>query len=326
MKKVIKILVYTLALIVVAIIVLVTYVKLALPNVGKPEQISIERTPERIARGKYLANSVTVCIDCHSTRDWNQFSGPIIEGTEGKGGEVFDQKFGFPGSFHARNITPASLSNWTDGEMLRAIASGVDKNGKALFPVMPHPNYGKLDREDLYSIIAYIRSLKPIEHQVPASVPDFPMNFILNTIPQKATYSKRPDTSNVLAYGQYIFTAAACNECHTKKEKGAPVAGMELAGGFEFSIGSGGIVRSANITPDNETGIGKLTESEFLQKFKHYNDSSYLNPIIKKNTINTVMPWMMYRNMKEQDLKALFAYIKTFKPIKNVVVKYTPGE
>lgn len=326
MKKVIKILVYTLALIVVAIIVLVTYVKLALPNVGKPEQISIERTPERIARGKYLANSVTVCIDCHSTRDWNQFSGPIIEGTEGKGGELFDQKFGFPGSFHARNITPASLSNWTDGEMLRAIASGVDKNGKALFPVMPHPNYGKLDREDLYSIIAYIRSLKPIEHQVPASVPDFPMNFILNTIPQKATYSKRPDTSNVLAYGQYIFTAAACNECHTKKEKGAPVAGMELAGGFEFSIGSGGIVRSANITPDNETGIGKLTESEFLQKFKHYNDSSYLNPIIKKNTINTVMPWMMYRNMKEQDLKALFAYIKTFKPIKNVVVKYTPGE
>ena len=326
MKKVIKILVYTLALIVVAIIVLVTYVKLALPNVGKPEKISIERTPERIARGKYLANSVTVCIDCHSTRDWNQFSGPIIEGTEGKGGEVFDQKFGFPGSFHARNITPASLSNWTDGEMLRAIASGVDKNGKALFPVMPHPNYGKLDREDLYSIIAYIRSLKPIEHQVPASVPDFPMNFILNTIPQKATYSKRPDTSNVLAYGQYIFTAAACNECHTKKEKGAPVSGMELAGGFEFSIGSGGIVRSANITPDNETGIGKLTESEFLRKFKHYNDSSYLNPIIKKNTINTVMPWMMYRNMKEQDLKALFAYIKTFKPIKNVVVKYTPGE
>ena len=326
MKKVMKVLVFALGLIVVAIFVLVAYVKLALPNVGKPELISIERTPERIARGKYLANSVTVCIDCHSTRDWNQFSGPIIEGTEGKGGEVFDQKFGFPGSFHARNITPASLSNWTDGEMLRAIASGVDKNGKALFPVMPHPNYGKLDREDLYSIIAYIRSLKPIEHQVPASVPDFPMNFILNTIPQKATYSKRPDTSNVLAYGQYIFTAAACNECHTKKEKGAPVAGMELAGGFEFSIGSGGIVRSANITPDNETGIGKLTESEFLRKFKHYNDSSYLNPIIKKNTINTVMPWMMYRNMKEQDLKALFAYIKTFKPIKNVVVKYTPGE
>ena len=53
---------------------------------------------------------------------------------------------------------------------------------------------------------------------------------------------------------------------------------------------------------------------------------TYHNTSIKKNTINTVMPWMMYRNIKEQDLKALFAYIKTFKPIKNVVVKYTPGE
>lgn len=324
MNKIIKVLLSILTLIAVVIIGLMMYVKLAFPNVGKPEVISIERTPERIARGKYLANSVTVCIDCHSTRDWTKFSGPIIEGTEGKGGEVFDQKFGFPGSFHARNITPASLANWTDGEILRAISSGVDKNDKALFPVMPHPNYGKLDREDLYSIISYIRTLKPIEHKVPASVPDFPMNFILNTIPQKAAFSKRPDTSNVLAYGQYIFTAAACNECHTKKDKGAPIAGMELAGGFEFAIASGGVVRSANITPDKETGIGKLTESEFLQKFSKYNDSSYQNPSIKKNTINTVMPWMMYRNMKEQDLKALYTYIKTFKPIKNVVVKYTP--
>jgi mono/diheme cytochrome c family protein len=325
MNKIIKVVLSIVALLLIVIVAMLIYVKQALPNVGKPEEISIERTVDRIERGKYLANSVTVCIDCHSTRDWNQFSGPIIEGTEGKGGEVFDQKYGFPGSFHARNITPASLANWTDGEILRAIGSGVDKNGKALFPVMPHPNYGKLDREDLYSIIAYIRTLKPIENKVPPSVPDFPMNFILNTIPQKATYSKRPDTTDLLAYGQYIFTAAACNECHTKKEKGAAVVGMELAGGFEFAIASGGVVRSANITPDIETGIGKLSANEFLQKFKHYNDSSYQNPTIKKNTINTVMPWMMYRNMKETDLKAMYAYIRTFKPIKNEVIKYTPN-
>jgi cytochrome c553 len=152
------------------------------------------------------------------------------------------------------------------------------------------------------------------------------MNIILNTIPKKANFSIRPDTSNVLAYGKYIFTAAACNECHTKKEKGVPIIGMELAGGFEFALASGGIVRSANITPDMETGIGKLSETEFLQKFSRYSDSSYQNPTIKKNTINTVMPWTMYCGMKEQDLKALYAYIKTFKPIKNMVVKYTPGE
>jgi mono/diheme cytochrome c family protein len=326
MKKVVKVVLSIIIFLLLAISLLLVYVKQALPNVGKPEDISIEKTTERIERGRYLANCVTVCIDCHSTRDWNQFSGPIIEGSEGKGGEVFNQKFGFPGSFHARNITPAALSSWTDGEILRAIGSGVDKNGKALFPVMPHPNYGKLDREDLYSIIAYIRTLKPIENKVPPSVPDFPMNFILNTIPQRAAYSIRPDTSTVLAYGQYIFTAAACNECHTKKVKGQPVKDMDLAGGFEFAISTGGIVRSANITPDVETGIGKLTETDFVQKFKRYSDTSYRNPTVKKNTINTVMPWMMYRNMKENDLKALYAYIKTFKPIKNVIVKFTPNE
>jgi hypothetical protein len=325
MKKIFKVALSILVVLLIVITGLLIYVKGVLPSVGKPEEISIEKTADRIERGKYLANCVTVCIDCHSTRDWNQFSGPIVEGTEGKGGEIFDQKYGFPGSFHARNITPAALSNWTDGEILRAIGSGVDKKGKALFPVMPHPNYGKLDREDLYSIIAYIRTLKPIEHVVPPSVPDFPMNFILNTIPQKATYAIRPDTNNILAYGKYIFTAAACNECHTKKEKGAPIVGMELAGGFEFAIRSGGVVRSANITPDIETGIGKLSMADFVQKFKHYSDSSYQNPTIKKNTINSVMPWMMYRNMKETDIKALYAYIRTFKPIKNEVVKFTPN-
>lgn len=326
MRKLIKVLLSILGFLFLAVVIVLIYVKQALPNVGNPENITIQKTPERIERGRYLANSVTVCIDCHSTRNWNQFSGPIVEGTEGKGGEVFDHKYGFPGSFHARNITPAAIANWTDGELLRAIASGVDKNGKPLFPVMPHPNYGKLDREDLYSIIAYIRTLKPIENKVAASVPDFPMNFILNTIPKRAEYSKRPDTSDLLPYGKYIFTAAACNECHTKKDNGQPIKGMELAGGFEFAIASGGIVRSANITPDMQTGIGKLTETDFVQKFKHYSDSSYQNPSIKNNTLNSVMPWMMYRNMKENDLKALFAYIKTFKPIKNVVVKFTPTE
>jgi len=51
---------------------------------------------------------------------------------------------------------------------------------------MPYPNYGRMDKEDIYSMIAYIRSLAPIENEVPESKPDFPMNFIINTIPVKA--------------------------------------------------------------------------------------------------------------------------------------------
>lgn len=319
MKKILK---RILVLLIVGVVALLLYVKLALPNVGKPEEFNIERTAKRLERGKYLATSVSVCMDCHSTRDWNKFSGPLVDGTLGKGGEVFNQKFGFPGVFYSKNITPAGIGNWTDGELLRAIASGVNKSGKALFPVMPHAHFGKMDREDVYSIIVYLRSLQPIENQIPDSEPDFPMNFIINTIPRKAEFSKIPNKSDAVAYGSYLFNAASCSECHSKQENGKPIAGMELAGGFEFQMPTGGIVRSTNITQDKETGIGNWSEEDFVSRFKAYADSSYVPNKIEKGTFNTVMPWMMYGKMEPEDLKAIFAYLKTIKPIKNNVVKF----
>jgi cytochrome c2 len=323
MKKIFRILGYSLLFLIICIAFLLAYVKTELPKVGEAENLKIERTPTRLARGEYLANCVTVCMDCHSTRDWNKFSGPPVKGTLGKGGETFDQKFGFPGSFYSKNITPAGIGNWTDGELLRAISSGVTKNGKAIFPVMPHANYGKMDKEDLFSIIAYLRTLNPIENNVKDAEPDFPMNIIINTIPKKAQFSKMPDKTNVLAYGAYLFNAAACAECHTKQDKGKPIAGMELAGGFEFPLSSGGIVRSTNITPDKETGIGTWTEEAFINRFKPYADSSYKPHSIAKGTFNTIMPWSMYGKMKEEDLKAIFAYLKTVKAIRNNVTKFT---
>jgi hypothetical protein len=74
------------------------------------QEIKVNSTADRVERGRYLANHVLVCIDCHSTRDWTKFSGPITAGTEGKGGERFDQSFGFPGVFISANITPYILS------------------------------------------------------------------------------------------------------------------------------------------------------------------------------------------------------------------------
>jgi mono/diheme cytochrome c family protein len=183
------------------IVGLLAYVKLGLPNVGEAPDITIEATPERIKRGEYLANAVCVCMDCHSQRDWTKFAGPPVEGTWGQGGEIFNQDFGFPGSFVSKNITPFGIKNWTDGEVFRAITTGVNKDGKALFPIMPYMQYGQMDQEDLYSIIAYIRTLKPIEKANEESHPDFPMNFIINTIPTKQATTTRPDKANKIAYG-----------------------------------------------------------------------------------------------------------------------------
>ncbi|MEM7368935.1 MAG: cytochrome c [Bacteroidota bacterium] len=320
-----KILLIILSILILGVTALLSFVSLGLPNVGPPEEISIEITPQRVERGTYLAHHVTICMDCHSTRDWSKFSGPLVEGTLGKGGEEFNQTMGFPGSFTAKNLTPTNLGDWTDGELLRAIASGVNKAGDALFPVMPHPNYGQMDREDLYSIIAYLRTLEPIENEVAESNPDFPMTLILNTIPQAPQFSSIPDKTDKVAYGKYLFTASSCADCHTQQIQGAPLEGMELAGGFKFPMPSG-TVWSANITPDKGTGIGTWTEEMFVQRFKAYADSSYTPADVQQGDFNTVMPWLMYAGMEEADLQAIYAYLQTVKPINNKLVRFQPHE
>src|SRR5688572_2713750 len=94
-----------------------------------------------VDRGRYLANYVSLCIDCHSQRDFNQFSGPLVPGTEGMGGEVFNEKLGIPGVLYAKNITPDTangIGNWSDDEVARAITRGIAKDGDTLFPLMPY--------------------------------------------------------------------------------------------------------------------------------------------------------------------------------------------
>jgi hypothetical protein len=75
-------------------------------------------------------------MDCHSTRDWNLLSGPIIPGTEGKGGDIFPEEGGFTGNFYSSNITPAGIQDWTDGELYRLITTGVKKDGEPIFPIL----------------------------------------------------------------------------------------------------------------------------------------------------------------------------------------------
>ena len=309
-----------LAILFIVIASALAYVKLALPKVGKAEALKIEATPEMIKRGEYLANHVCVCMDCHSTRDWSKFSGPIIDGTLGKGGEAFTKDFGFPGNFYSKNITPANLKDWTDGELFRAITCGVDKNGKALFPVMAYSYYRTMDKDDIIAIIAYLRSLKPIENETKAADADFPMNFIINTIPKEAALTEIPSQTDVIKYGAYMVNASGCAECHTNVLKGEKIEGMDFAGGRVFDLPGPKRIVSANITPDKETGIGHWTEDVFVSKFKMFEDKSKLQDYKSPKDFQTVMPWSMYAGMDTADLKAIYAYLKSLKPIKNKVI------
>jgi hypothetical protein len=119
--------------------------------------------------------------------------------------------------------------------------------------------------------------------------------------------------------------AAACIDCHTRFEKGKLVAGTEFGGGMEFPFPDGSKVRSGNITPDAATGIENRTEAAFINMFHSRSVSATLARKLNPGEFNTIMPWNMYGKMKEEDLKAIYAYIKTVTPIKHTVVKYSPA-
>lgn len=320
-RTILRILLILVSIIILGIGGLLTYVKTALPNVGPAPEMKVEVTPERIERGKYLANNVMMCTSCHSERDWTLFSGPVIKGTEGKGGEVFDQAQGFPGRYLPPNLTPHYLSSWTDGEIFRAITAGVAREGFALFPLMPYLNFGQMDEEDILSVMAYLKTLPSINNDVAESSSDFPMNFIINTIPQKSNFQKKPSPSNQVEYGKYMINAALCGVCHTNEIKGK-IVGEPYAGGREFQLPDGSIVRSANLTP-HATGIGNWTEEVFMMKFRQYSDSTYQDKKVAPGTLQTVMPWTMYAHMKDEDLKAIFAYLLTLPPVDNYPEKFT---
>ena len=312
------------ALLVIIIAGIILYVVVFLPNIPL-QTVKVEPSPDRIERGKYLANHVMVCMDCHSTRDWSRFSGPLTPGTEGKGGEIFDEKLGFPGHFMSPNITPFNLKDWTDAEIYRAITSGVSRDGHPLFPIMNYPAYATLDTEDILSVIAYIRSIPSIDYTSERSNPTFPMNIILHLIPKKATPQVKPPASDTLGYGEYLVRASGCVECHTPAEHGQIVRTLAFTGGREFQMPDGSLLVSPNITPDQETGIGKWTKEAFIFRFKSYDLATFKAPVLQKGEMQSIMPWTMYAGMDTTDLTAIYKYLYNLKPVANKVAKTKPA-
>lgn len=315
MKKIFKFALIILGSIIVLACALGFYVKEALPDVGPAPEIAVKVTPARWHRGHYLCSHVAGCMVCHSTRDTGLFSGPVVPGTLGKGGELFGRDEGLPGDIYAPNLTPYNLQNWTDGEIYRAITSGVSKDGHALFPLMNYSAFGRLDKEDIYSIIAYLRALPSISNDVPKTRLDFPVSLLVNTMPRQAEPVQTPDTNDAVAYGKYLVSMANCADCHSPINKGRVVEGLEFAGGREFRLASGAVLYSPNLTPDKETGIGTWTREIFIRQFKQYADSSYVPRRLAHGEKRTPMPWVAFSGMREKDLSDIYAYLQSLKPI-----------
>ena len=301
------------------------YLYSSYPNVPLNAAYKIEPTPERLARGKYLNDHVVGCTTCHTPRDWTKFSGPVKPELTGAGGDEFP--LGPAGTLYAKNITPAALGSWSDAELHRAVTAGVSKDGTPLFPLMPYPHFGIMAEDDLQAVLAYVRSLKPIENgNIPERSLSFPLNLIVRTIPRAGTPQARPSLEDKVAYGRYMTRISLCADCHTPiDEQGTPLPGMDFAGGMEF-VETGYRTRAANITPDADTGIGSWTEQQFIDKFKGFENTAPATLSDAERRQNTPMPITAYAAMTREDLGAIYAFLRTQKPITNRVTRFPDAQ
>ena len=298
-----------------------TWLSIRKPASRAASSRSIEVTPARLARGEYLVHHVADCLNCHSDH-LTTFGMPVRPGSEGQGGFVFDKNLGIPGVVAAQNITPdrqTGIGAWTDGEVLRAMREGVDRNGDALFPMMPYAHFRSMSDEDAQSIVVYLRTLKPIHHAVPARHIDFPVNLIIKFKPQPVEEPViAPDPRNAAAYGGYLGNLA-CVECHTPHDsKNQLDATRAYAGGWTM-LGPWGRVVTANLTPDSNTFIGRASKAEFIGRFRAFEHMDASNSPAVPPGRNTIMPWLAFSRMSDHDLGAIYDYLRTVKPIANRV-------
>ena len=271
-----------------------------------------EPTPERLERGRYLAENVTNCFVCHSKFEPRGTEIPALVGKKGSGGTFANE--GMPWLV-APNITPdaeTGIGNWSDDTVARAIREGIGHDGRSLFPMMPYQMYSRMSDEDLASIVTYLRSIEPVRNPLPKSSIPFPVSRLINNIPEPITAPvPAPDVSSPAKRGEYLVVLGDCAGCHTPRgERGEAIAGLDYGGGNIF-----GPVATANITPD-ASGIAYYDEALFANMMHTGN--------VKARKLSPAMLWWGYQNMTDEDLKAMFAYLKTLKPVKHRIDNAVP--
>jgi mono/diheme cytochrome c family protein len=278
---------------------------------------TFDATPARLARGAYLAKAVTPCLVCHSEMDPSQFGVPK-PGTEGSGQPWFEPELAW---LTAPNITAdrdTGAGSWSDDAMARAVREGIGHDGRTLFPLMPYERFREMSDEDLASIVAYVRSLPSIRKPLPPSTIPFPVSRLINNAPApiEGTVAE-PDLSTPEKRGQYIATLAVCADCHTPRDdKNQPREDMAFAGGNVMRIRGLAPVTTANLTPSPD-GIPYYSDDVFIGALRTGH--------VRARQLSDVMPWRFYRNMTDEDLKAVFAYLKTLKPVEHYVDNSLPS-
>jgi mono/diheme cytochrome c family protein len=273
---------------------------------------TFEATPERLERGRYLA-ARHGCVFCHTERDWSAPGAPPR--AERLGAGVVWKAEGMPW-VTAPNLTPdpeTGLGGVSDDAVARAIREGIGADGRALFALMPYQEYRRIPDEDVAAIVVYLRSLPPVRNPMPKTALPFPLGVIMRGVPQPlAGPVAAADLSTPEKRGEYVLRTSACHHCHTPMRRGQLNPGLDMAGGNGYESPAGPAF-ATNLTPD-PTGIAHYDEATFVQVMRTG----------KLGTLSPIMPWVVTAGMKDEDLRAVFAYLRTLKPVKHVVTNGEP--
>jgi mono/diheme cytochrome c family protein len=266
-------------------------------------------TDQRIARGRYIVEAEAHCMQCHSDRDWNKHGAPVRPGLAGAGWDVPWVDNGMPGPVFAPNLTPdpeTGIGKISDDAIARAIREGVSHDGRALF-MMPWQDYRHLSDEDVASIVVYLRTLPPVKKARGTTAINAPVRWFLKAAPTPLTAPiADTTTSDPIARGKHLAEVGQCRSCHTPVDaRHQPLPGMDFSGGQEFVVG-GVKYRATNITPD-ASGISYYNEALFIQAMR--------TGMVGGRRLAPIMPWSEIGKLTDQDLSALWAYLKTVKPI-----------
>ncbi|MEE9166388.1 MAG: hypothetical protein V3U24_02840 [Candidatus Neomarinimicrobiota bacterium] len=295
-------------------------------RVGPPSDIQVEITAERVELGTKLAEGILACGSCHTT---GNFAGdPQLD--KYLAGDVWTLEM--EGTLTVPNITPdkeTGIGNWTDGEIIRAITKGLNKDGRQLFPAMPWPEFDvALSMEEVCSIVAYLRTVpEPVRNVVPDNKLKLPVSMIMSTgmiyrmvtkNPMFADYEPRSDTP--VERGKRLAYMGMCVDCHAYAPGMMPKYGEPLAGGFANRMTDGKFVACSNLTPDEETGIGSFTDEELYQSIKY---GKRLRPLPETEMVRwPMMPRIPNHTLlTDEEINDLIAFFRSQEPIKHDIMK-----
>jgi len=248
--------------------------------------IEIPTDEASIARGEHLVQAVAHCGYCHGT----DFSGDYIINNPGKEGIVVA-----PNLTSGQGGIGASL---TDEDWIRALYHGVNDEGRSVI-VMPSLFFHVMSEDDLTSVIAYMKTIPPVDNVLPETSPG-PMLYALigagpfaeemsgRVIDHNAPFAPASAEGQTPEYGEYLVTIGQCRACH----------GDELAGGQVSPSAPIG----PNLTPGGELGV--WSEEDFIETLR-------TGTTPHGHQLDTFMPWKFFRNMSDTELRAIWAYLQS---------------